>query len=194
MVVLLFAEQQAKVHAPGADLTAAAIPRVGIDHFGIEGGIARQHVLLFGAAGFYVVAGHQRQREIYRRAAGIRRNVQPQRLALIAQVEQAAIGENAAGLADDQLAHVQELAINLLGEEAPGVIVQLLRANLQLVIEVAIILLKMLGAQQHAFLPDDFVQTHAHSPCSASGSTGWMPCSSSLNQAWVRSRGSRVST
>src|SRR5690606_40186241 len=69
-------------------------------------------VLLFRTACFDVITGHQWQREIYRRTARIRRNVQCQRLALIAQVEQAAIGENTAGLADDQLAHVQELTVD----------------------------------------------------------------------------------
>src|SRR5690606_28675891 len=119
--------------------------------------------------GFDVVAGDQRQCEIDRGAAGIRRNVQRQWLAFAAQLEQGTVREDAAGLAEYQLAHVEKLAVDLQVEEAPGVAAQLLGTRLELVIVVAIALLEVLRTQQHAFLPDNLVQAHAYFPSSASG-------------------------
>lgn len=194
LVALLLAQQQAEIWQAGADLARAAVAGIGVGDVQFLGGIARQHVLLLGPAGFDVVAGDQRQREIDRSAAGIRRDVQSQRLTLAAQLEQGPVREDAAGLAEHQLAHVEELAVDLQIEESPGIAAQLLGARLELVIVVSIALLEVLRAQQHAFLPDNLVQAHAYFPSSASGSNSAMPRSSRLRAMRVRSCGGTAMT
>src|SRR5690606_2365601 len=90
--------------------------------------------------------------------------IQRQGLTLRANLKQRTVGHYAAGLAKDQLAHVEELAIDLQGNEPPCVTGQQAGAHAQLVTVIAVALLEVLRAQQHPFLPDHVMQGHAHLP------------------------------
>ena len=184
LVALLLAEQQAEIRAASADLADAAVAGVAVGYFLVEGDVARQHVALVRATALDVITGDQRQRQVDGGVAGVRRYVQAQRLALGTEVEQTAVRQYPTGLAHHQLAHVEKLAVDLQFEEPPGVAVQFLRTHLELVIEVAIVLLEMLWSQQHAFLPDDFMLAHRLRSCSSSRLR--MPRSSSRRLAALR--------
>ncbi|MNT76004.1 hypothetical protein D3C72_2149560 [compost metagenome] len=71
----MLAEQQTEVRAAAADLAGGAVAGVGVGDFLVEGGEARQHVLLLRATALDMVAGDQRQRQVHRGIAGVRRYI-----------------------------------------------------------------------------------------------------------------------
>ncbi len=172
LVALLLTEQQFEVRTTAADLAGGVVAGVGVGDFRVVRGVARQHVGLLRAARLDVVTGHQWQRQINRRVAGVRRHVQGQRLGVAAEFEQAAVRQNPRGLADHQLAHVEELQVDFQVEEAPDVAAQQLGTRLHLVVVVTIVVLEVLRTQQHAFLPNDFMGIHDQS--SALASVSWV--------------------
>ena len=160
LVVVLLGQLQTEVRLAAADLAEAVVAGVRVGHVPVQGDETRQHVLLLGPAAFDVIAGGQRQGQIDRRAGGVRRDVQHQRRLLGAEVEQRAVGQDAAGPAQHQLAHVEELPVDFQTEEAPRIVAQALGAALQLMVVIAVALLEVLWLEQHAFLPDHLVQGH----------------------------------
>ncbi|MNN30703.1 hypothetical protein D3C81_1443600 [compost metagenome] len=115
-----------------------------------------------------MVTGDQRQRQVDRRVAGVRRHVQRQRLSVATEFEQAAVRQNPRGFTDHQFAHVEELQVDLQIKETPGVATQQLGAGFHLVIVITIVVLEVLRTQQHAFLPNDFMGIHDQSSALAS--------------------------
>ena len=97
---------------------------------------------------------------------GIGRDIERKGLIIAAQFEQAAIRQHAGRMADDQLAHVEKLHIDLQPEKTPEVTTQHLGSGFQLVIVITVAVLEVLRAQQQAFLPDHFMHIHASSPAS----------------------------
>jgi hypothetical protein len=160
LVTLLLAQQQAYIRSAAADLTAQSVCGVGVSHLRFIGDIARQHIGLLGTTRLDPIAGHEWQGEIDGRVAGVGRHFQDQRLGVAVQFEEAAVWQDTRSLADDQSPHVQELQINFQRQEAPGVTTQQTCAKLELMIEIAIVVLQMLRAQQHSFLPDDLIVIH----------------------------------
>jgi len=172
LIALLLAERQLEVRTTAAHLAGGIITGVGVGDFGLVRGVARQHVGLLRTTRLDVVTGDQRQHQVDRRVAGIRRYIQRQRLCVATQFEQTAVRQNPRSLADHQFAHVEELQIDVQVEEAPGVTAQQLGAGLHLMIVVTIVVLEVLRAQQHAFLPNDFMGIHDQS--SALASIAWL--------------------
>ena len=188
LVALLLAEQQAKIRPRAADLHHGILAGVGVRHLQVVGGIARQDLGLLRPTRLDVVSGDQRQGQGDRHVRGIGRHVEGERLGIAAEFEQAAVGQYAGGLADHQLAHVEELAVQLQGEEAPVVAAQQLGPGLHLVVVVAVVVLQVLRAQQHAFLPDDLVHVHRASPALPSSSPAFrMPFWPSFSSTRVSS-------
>src|SRR5690606_20039779 len=155
LAVLFITKLQAKVGLAATDLCRAAVSCVGVGHLGLPYDVSGKDVLLLRSPRLDMVAADQRQAQVDRGIAGVGRNIQGQRLLLGAQFEQRTVGENAAGLADHQLAGGEKLMIDLQLEETPAAAGLPLGTDLQLVVVVAIVLLEVLRTQQHAFLPDN---------------------------------------
>ncbi|MCY1306416.1 hypothetical protein D9M70_562770 [compost metagenome] len=146
LVALLFAEQQAEVRMAAADLADAAFAGICVSHVPFERAVAGKDVPLVGATCFDLATAHQWQREIDRRAAGIGRYIQGKRFDAALQIEQRPVGQQAAGLAQHELAVAKKLAVQLMLEETPGVTSQTLGALFQLMVVVAVVLLQVLRA------------------------------------------------
>ncbi|MNS99098.1 hypothetical protein D3C72_1334860 [compost metagenome] len=162
LVALLLAEHQTEVRPGTTDLAAGVVAGVGVGDLRLIGGIARQDIRLLRTTCFDVVARHQRQGQVDRGVAGIGRHIQDQRLGVATQLEQAAIRQDARGLADHQLAHVEKLQVDFQSQKPPAIAAQQLGAGFHLVVIVTIVVLEVLRAQQHAFLPDDFMHIHGY--------------------------------
>ena len=76
------------------------------------------------------------------------------------QLKQRAIRQQSAGLADDQFPHWQKGFVDLEAVKAPRVCEQAFDAQRQLLFVVSVLPLEVLGAQQHALLPDDLQCLH----------------------------------
>src|SRR5690606_26928567 len=102
-----------KIRLPATDLAQALIAGVGVGDVAVLDDEARQHVLLLRPAAFDVVPGGQRQGQVDGRARGVRGDVEHQRRLLRADVEQGAVGQDAAGATQHPLARVDELPVYL---------------------------------------------------------------------------------